>query len=775
MKKILPRLLLILTLFLFFAPITLAASPSPAATAAPSPAASAASTVGTTPSATCKVEDWECNSEVTFVGKLARRSLDTLDNVIKNYRWFDVGEQDKTKGNPLQVLWGYILSVVYAIIGLFILAAAFIIIYTRGENITVRRFIPRFIFIIILVTFSYSIVQFIYAMTDLIQGFFLRLPTGDFISSKNLLSVSFNYQDFIGLRRIGERYDEAATIGLVLTKLTAASYFVMSAILIIRKVILWFFILVSPVFPLLIFFSPLRNTAKIWVGEFFRWTLYAPLFAIFLRGIVEIWQRYIPQGFDFTKAGTAEGVIYPTAINILLGGPSQVVTINNNLNMPDTFIQYVVALLMIWMVIIMPFILLRIFLSYWNNLSVGEGSLAKYLVRGTPPKDPPPSSGPRPSSMPAAFKHPPGPPILPPSGDTGLARSIFEEVQRTVAGPAQINQSQTSQNTERAIQSAMSQNQSQTNINNQSQYQSQNSVRESTNVTAETANVSAGQLIYSAPIQQAPELQNAITQILTMTELNIPTIKDISRYETQMMSKNPEQRQEVTQLSEAINRIAGKSESVASNPGEQQKVTQIREQLVTESHKGNSVADSVLKAADSAGTAGSAGSAQLPEENKVQQVSAEDYDDVKKTWTENYTNIEPPLDQEGKPQSRQQWLYGERANITIVIQLLESQDPKKQKEGMDRVSKILPFLLLGGFSRQEIVTYLKAKLEAAKSVLSVSAQAQQNEDDMVEVDRKTAEKPKSMQIADELPHGPETAENGAPKLPGAPEDPKSNY
>jgi hypothetical protein len=37
---------------------------------------------------------------------------------------------------------------------------------------------------------------------------------------------------------------------------------------------------------------------------------------------------------------------------------------------------------------------------------------------------------------------------------------------------------------------------------------------------------------------------------------------------------------------------------------------------------------------------------------------------------------------------------------------------------MQSVANILPFLLIGGFSLSEIVAYLKAKLQAAKTVLT---------------------------------------------------------
>ncbi len=44
------------------------------------------------------------------------------------------------------------------------------------------------------------------------------------------------------------------------------------------------------------------------------------------------------------------------------------------------------------------------------------------------------------------------------------------------------------------------------------------------------------------------------------------------------------------------------------------------------------------------------------------------------------------------------------------------------------VSKILPFLLLGGFSKAEIIAYLKAKLAAAKEVMDEILQVEKDED-----------------------------------------------
>ena len=60
------------------------------------------------------------------------------------------------------------------------------------------------------------------------------------------------------------------------------------------------------------------------------------------------------------------------------------------------------------------------------------------------------------------------------------------------------------------------------------------------------------------------------------------------------------------------------------------------------------------------------------------------------------------------------------------------------------VNKILPFLLLGGFSLAEIVAYLKAKLEAAKLVMNEVLQVEQDEETKVKVEIKPHEQPKQM-------------------------------
>lgn len=705
---------------------------------------------------------WQPDAEVTFTGKLAARSEDVLDWLLENYQWSNIAATN----TPFDKLWEFVRNTVFAILGLFILAGAFLMIITRGRSLTVKRLIVRFVMVLILVIFSFSIVRTVYALTDIVQGFFLVIPQeggqSRTISTQDLLNVAFNYAEFKGFRRIGPDYNESAITSLLLIKATAATYYTMFIILIIRKVILWFFILVSPIFPLLLFFKPIRNTAKIWIGEFFRWVLYAPLFAIFLRGLVEIWKfgvgtnnaTGVPLDFKTDLAGTATTagqVIYPTAINILLGGPGQLVLGNNNVNYRDTYVLYLVALLMLWMVIILPWILLRIFLDYFNGANFGESNLVKFLARnGVPPSGPYRTPGlyPPPGS--------PTPPMAPPPGTAGMAKSIpltkfrhtpVAEMQQSIA---QETASAISQQTNTAFQEGLAS-------------RTQSSVGSIGNLNTNVANIQTGSMYASNLLNISDAQSSQIVEALGLAGLTIPTMQDIAKYEAASMQKEGASKQEFNKLNEALSRIAGTSN--LTSPAEKEKFVAIKARLISESKKGNAVAKSVVDAANPVVTG-----AALPQTNQVQQVNLEDYEEVKQTWEDNYRKLEPPSGPGGSPQKRSEWLKAEVAEIPRVIDLLLSGDPARVEEGKKMVSKILPFLLLGGFSNTEIVSYLKAKLEAAKAVLKEVLQIEGKEaevDTKVEVNR-TRHAEKSMAASAELPI--EESVKSEPKFGSDPQD-----
>ena len=596
----------------------------------------------TTPAGTQAVVStgWVTDAETTVVGKTANRIGAFLDWTLQTYYWANVVPGQPS---PLASAWVSIRDVVYAFLILMVLIAAFVFVTTRGRNLKVKEFIPRFIAIVLLIAFSYSLLQIIYQLTDLIQGFFLRLSNGSIISSKDLLSISFDYTSFQGFRRTGDQLNESGEISLFLIRATSATYFAMAGILLIRKIIMWFFIILSPIFPLLILFNPIRNTAKIWVGEFLRWVLYAPIFTVLLSGLVIIWKASTPttSGIPLDFAFGTEAGLYPTAVNILIGGPGQVISIENSVNNPGTFALYVVSLLMLWVVIILPFILLKILIDVFKSYPLQEGVYQLFKS----------SSG-----LYNRFLSSPGPVIIPPSStrSTGVERAI----------PS---------------------------------YQSSTS--------SETSRYSTSRQTYT----------QKDTESMRLINMTIPTIRDIAKFEGQT--------QQITNIQNTLMGVA-RPETMTSAE-DRHHYSYVRTRLLHDKEQGSSVAATILKAAETV-TSGSTLDT-FPTVNPVQSVSIDDYEDVKKTWIANYQKINPPKSKEGAQMKREDWIKQELKDVEELINLLVSRDKEKGREGMSKASKILPILLVGGFSQTEVIAYLKSKEEACKSVLEKLAEVKDEE------------------------------------------------
>lgn len=761
MQRILPIFFTALVIFAFF----LAIFKTPVYAEAAEPTA-----VPTTPAG-----QWQEDDEVSFVGKTASRSGDFLDWTLQNYSWLCVtklsANQCDNTNNPLIPFWVIIRNIVYAIIALFVLATAFILIVTRGQNITIMRFIPRFVFIILLITFSFALVQFIYQVGDVIQDFFLKV-NNTYITTKDLLFIGFDYVNFHGYRLRGPDYDESAFISLLLVRLTAITYYVMTGILLIRKIILWFFIIISPIFPLLLFYRPIRNTAKIWVGEFFRWLLYAPLFAIFLHGLVVVWQRGIPLAFNFDGAKAGE-VVYPTAVNILLGGPGQAIGLTNSVNLRDTFAQYVVALLMLWIVILLPFLLLKIFLDYLNTLSFGANLNWRQLVtrsgtflpgpKGTPPSTPPPAPGlPQPAGTGRTlpFYASKGAAVTPIQVRTGAARdqsSIRESTDvlvlanLTIPKMRDIARYETSMlSKDTAVKSEASKvNNSLKQIANpstaiiSSEREKFSSVRQKLIEQKQKGNpvassVLAASQITSSSVTQVKQQTAAAAAGQTIKAISSPQSVTAPAQQTKVSSLRDQLVKEKDKGNQLASDILETSKQLSSKDiTEDQKASlekKMIDKLLEEDKKGNSLATSILKSSEEEKPKQQV---VLPQVNHVQQVSLEDYEQVRNLWVENYQKIEPPQDLSGNQLERREWIKSDIDKIAEAVYLLSSVDADKVNNGMNMVSNILPFLLVGGFSKTEVIAYLKAKMEAGKSVLSNLSQKEEEEETLLDATKKT--------------------------------------
>ncbi|MDP2649369.1 MAG: type IV secretion system protein [bacterium] len=847
---------------------------------------------------------WQQDPEVTFIGKMAARSNDFIDWILTKggYKWVPEGID-----NPLASFWVFLRNIVYAFLALFVLITAFLMIIRRGEDVSIGKLIPKFLLIIFLITFSFAFVSFLYQVTDIIQGFFLKPPGRDTISSKDLLAVGFKYQDFIGLIRTDSFSEESAFISLLLTKITALTYFIMGGILVVRKVILWFFIIASPLFPILLFYYPIKNTAKIWIGEFFRWLLYAPLFALLLQGLVVVWRSNFLANFkfiDFDQSRT-----YQTAVNILIGGPGQTVSYENSVNNPNTFGQYLLALLMLWVVMLLPFVLLKIFLDYMQSISLSENSMVKQIVNVTSALL---------NKNPTVSQNPVGPYPTPPTS-TGVAMKIpfmnkvassaqkipsyekkpaglAREIPITFSQPVSETKSTSVFNRQTIPVSANILNLANlslpkmTDIARYEAATMSNDIRQHEEIARvhETLEKIANPSIIAIPSEREHFTQvreslikekekgnitasnvltaaNTIanTQINNMTQSSITSASSLSTYQTNQISKvlqNIDNSQSVTdsslrneysqikekvlqenaagnplatellsdiknssqekltvqkayEVKEKLQQAKDKGDPLASkvlsvlqkeeekatisqvlnnisNPQaiteitSQQSYRDIKETLLTESKKGNELASIVLSATtssekvseetkerikekikegkdknDPVATALSSAiekektketaktavkTSEFPAVNKVQSISLDDYEEVRKMWQENYQKLEPPKTIGGKQATREEWIKKDMDNINQTINLLLSPDKQKVNKGMAMVGKILPFLLIGGFSQTEVVAYLKAKMEAGKTTLSEIESKEEEEETKVGVERKENAIPKEM-------------------------------
>lgn len=320
---------------------------------------------------------WIEDPDITSQGKANERARQFLD--------WTLSKSAVDNAPILRQIWqttqGYALFFVVLVAAIFGIG----IIVSRRTNFQVNIEVwPTFIRIgmmILFILFSAALVLSMIQLSEVIMLFFIENLGG-----RNLFNIYFsanggtlggsetNYTEFVGCRDLNIRVQEGIDTELFLLKMTNITYYVMGIMVILRKILLWFMLFIAPFLALLMPFVFIRNIGWIWMGVFFQWLFYGPLFAIFLGALNKIWQGGIPFQFDFSRTNKASGYVYPTGINITYGGPAQIANAArggngsigalNNGNYIDTFVEYVITLIMLWAVTFFPWWLLRIFRDY---------------------------------------------------------------------------------------------------------------------------------------------------------------------------------------------------------------------------------------------------------------------------------------------------------------------------------------------------------------------------------------------------------------------------
>ena len=146
---------------------------------------------------------------------------------------------------------------------------------------------------------------------------------------------------------------ESSVFGFIMLVLTGLAYFIMSLVFVLRVVILWGLMIISPVLFLLAIFSFTRNYFMNWLGVYAKWLLIGPLMALGIALVVGIWKA---TGLPIQSAYTGSGE-FGTFQNIgfYLPGSVSINTLSNTQQM----MEYMIFLIMLYFPIIFAFILTR--------------------------------------------------------------------------------------------------------------------------------------------------------------------------------------------------------------------------------------------------------------------------------------------------------------------------------------------------------------------------------------------------------------------------------
>ncbi|OQA52429.1 MAG: hypothetical protein BWY43_00496 [candidate division WS2 bacterium ADurb.Bin280] len=360
---------------------------------------------------------WKEDAEVTAVGKAAARAREVLNWAlsIENAGFTNQeGGSILKSWNKIRDLLGVFYLIVLIVLGFGLIARA-----AWAERS--RRVFVALIISFVAAYFSYAILSRVVQFTDeqIQQRLYTIHRWGDtgtteekHLRAQDLLTVSFSYQEFRGFRKVGSSYGEAIANHLLLVKATTLTNYVIAFIILLRIVILWGLVIFSPfVFPLFVF-DLTKNVGVVWGREFFRWLILGPLFAVFISLVPYIWnQTTVPvtntyqnqkaknSGIPITvdknilSPSSSSGDktsqnVYESGTNIILSPPGNTgaelqkdddISSGNNLSETDTYTRWIIALMMIWGAIALPFILLKVVV----NFSIEAGRGITNIVLGT--------------------------------------------------------------------------------------------------------------------------------------------------------------------------------------------------------------------------------------------------------------------------------------------------------------------------------------------------------------------------------------------------------
>ncbi len=692
--------------------------------------------------------------------------------------------------------------------------------------------ISKLFLVLLYAVFSASIVILLIQLSEVLMRFFI-----DKYGGNDLFNIYFagshsteaNYTNFVGCRDVNLRVQESVKAELFLLKLTNITYYVMGVMLLLRKILLWFMLFISPFIAILLPFVLIRNIAMIWIGVFFQWLFYGPLFAAFLGATATIWKAGLPFIFNFSRAGTKKGYIFPTATNILLGGPAQQLTALNNINYIDTFAEYIITLIMLWATIFFPWWLLRIFR---DNCCDDIAAIKNLLLSSMGKFHPQP-----PSSFP-----PPTFPSMISNIRNKISSTTKKYVEQKTLSVEEIKKTKT-EDIVRSLNLHVS------NLRDVARLETDKKLQQEYKqhleliknpIKAQTPTEKEKYMLIKNELYSRSTKQDTVAQRLLATVSSSKS--DVLKEKEKFVEKTPEQKPITHVISYTLKLPAQKVESITDNffsnitqnesilnkvaeqsqadKEEVKKIVQtipaIKSVPVTDtlqeiSKKTNISQDKVAKVVKTTYSLLSSSTDKLksnkdqviekvaqaqgldkhtvekvintqldilkePKENidkaieLPSNISLEEYEDVKKMWMNQYEKGDVPVSE--NINSRLEWVKNDTVFIANVLNKLLSNDKKLKQEALDEIGYIIPVFMINNLSPQELLVYLKAKLEAAKSVRELLEKEEEvktklkekseKEEEFVDIKAKSAQAPlqeKEEKLKMQLPEEKEPPSN----------------
>lgn len=727
----------------------------------PSTFAQVTPTVTPTPDAGFSTTDeWVFDPIITELGKNSERSRELL--------YWAFAHSPIYSAPVLGQMWGYVRNIVYLFFILVIVVAGVGYIFFKNWKVpeifsgisppivsSVVKFIVKLATLLIYATFSYVLVLGLIQFGEVLMRFFIEKVGGcnlfnvKFITGAGtercvwpgdpgfqqvVMDMEKNYTDFVGYRNTNVMNLDMVNTSIFVIRLTNLTYNVMAALLILRHVILWFMLILAPFLALLVPFIFIRNIGWIWIGVFFQWLFYGPLMALFVAGLTRIWQAGIPYQFDFSRTDKDIGQVFPTSINILYGGPAQTLTPTNSANYIDTYAEYIIALIMLWACMFLPWLLLRIFRDYCCTGGEGQATLRQILdrIRGQDAPSLPPAPSQK-TTIAEAIKLPfrqkatvPQKLTLEKIANISKAETqqLAQAMNLSVASLQEVARFEMDQRMQTQVKANLDKIGRPERITKSDERERFSQVRSELFTRAARGDRTAQKLLSAARKDSKGIFK--VTPAIVSPRVESRVISDTA----QKTKISEEKISKIIQTASITGSGSERTKIIARQTGvSEDKVSQVLKTIPT-----------ITKPAVVAPPA------------RPPMVTVEDYEEVKKMWTKHYQGGEVPVSENIK--TRTDWLTKDIKKLTNALNLLTSTNEENKQKGIEEVANILPFLLLGGFSDLETVTYLKAKLEAAKHTLEiiekeeeVKTKAKEEDEDLIKVPvKEKEEKLKEMKL-----------------------------